>query len=525
MTFWNPDSIRAACSGAWLARPAMIELPKDRPADMPPPPPSLLHAPISGVSTDTRTIKPGQVFIALRGPNHDGHNFLTAAANGGSPILVIDDETAIPAGGFEPAVGVLKVADTGRALLRLAAAYRKTLDRTKVIAVCGSNGKTTTAGLISQVLSASLRGTASAKSFNNAIGVPLTILAAQPADQYLVCEVGTNAPGEIAALAEVVQPDIAVITSIGREHLEGLGDVAGVAREEASVVRFVREKGCVVATADAPELAEHLRAAPNLVTFGRAEGATLRLTEARHTDGPDLAQSGQVRGTGPGVKFTINQKQNYYLPILGEHNALNAIAAIAVARRMGMAEEKIAAALAQAKAPDMRLQTVVVRTRGGEIHVLNDAYNANPDSMIAALRTLAALPAERRRVAILGDMRELGAAAESLHREVARAALAIDGIGLAVLVGPNMKAAAEEMRAGRSSARVEHVADIDGPQAAAVAAMLRPGDTVLLKGSRGMKMERLLAPIREAHEADAPPARPARELREPAASVAAAARR
>ncbi|MFN7021893.1 MAG: Mur ligase family protein, partial [Phycisphaerales bacterium] len=353
MSFWTPESLRAACGGSWIVRPPQIELPKDRPADLPLPP---LHAPITGLSTDTRTLRPGQVFLALRGERFDGHGFLKVAAAGGAPILIVDEAGAglVPAGGYEPQAGVMRVADTGKALLRIAAAYRRTLERVRVIAVCGSNGKTTTAGLIRQMLLAcGLRGTASHKSFNNAIGVPLTILGAQPTDQFLVCEVGTNAPGEIAALAEVVNPDIAVITSIGREHLEKLGDIAGVAREEASVLKHLRPppKGCAIVTADAPELAEHVKGVANLITFGRNPEATLRLTAVGHASGPD----GRV-----GVEFTINGRLNARLEMLGVHNALNALAAFAVARRMGADDARALAAMARASGPEMRLERMRV---------------------------------------------------------------------------------------------------------------------------------------------------------------------
>lgn len=486
MSFWTPDNLRSASGGTWLVQPPRT------------------HAILQGLSTDTREIVPGQAFLALRGENHDAHRFLDGAVRAGASVLIIDDESAIPAGGVGSAVCVLKVADTGKALLDIAAAYRLTLKGTRVIAVCGSNGKTTTARLIEQVLRTTLPGTASKKSFNNAVGVPLTILRAQPSDNFLLCEVGTNAPGEIAMLAAVVQPDIAVITSIGREHLEGLGDLEGVAREEASVLNFLSPNGCAIVNADAPGLAAAMRPPPphsathSTVRFGTGETggggevpADLRLADVSAIDDPGFA----------GVGFTINGRLRVRLPMLGAHNAMNALAAFAVGRRMGIEEGRIIEALSGARGEEMRLQLVrVPLPGGGEARVLNDAYNANPDSMLAALDTLASLtPTGGRRVAILGDMFELGPTADELHALVVDRLLAMrDSIGLAVLIGERMA------RAGTLLDRADRQADrllllpatpSDDSACRAAAACIRPGDVVLLKGSRRMRLERVLAAL------------------------------
>jgi len=490
VTFWTPDHLRAACGGTWVARPTGA---------------AARGGFVAGLSTDSRTIRPGQAFLALRGERYDGHAYLRDAVRAGSPLLIIDTPGAIPHGGFlgpdgAPApVGIIRVADTSRALLRLAAAYRKTLDTIRVIAVAGSAGKTTTTRLIHALLSSRLRGSHSPKSFNNAVGVPLTLLSAGPSDQYLICEVGTNAPGEIAALGQIVEPDVAVITSIGREHLEGLGSVEGVVREEAAILSYLRPGGLAVATADAPGLAEHLKCCPNAVTFGRAQDADLRLTSVEHiTDA-----SGQTC-----VRFVVNGRTMYTAPLLGEHNALNALAAIAVARRFGIPEEQIAAALAAARGPEMRMQRLSI----GGIDVINDAYNANPESMIAALHTLAQVGAgAARRVAVLGDMLELGQAAPDAHREVGETILRLGTIDLVVIIGHLGLYTAERLGRepdGWTEERYVLVSDLDRGQAAGVAALLKPGDCVLLKGSRRMRLERIVDALRDRPPPTAAPATP-----------------
>ncbi len=477
MTFWTPDTLRSVCSGSWLARPKRPES----------------HPHLSGLSTDSRALVPGQVFLALRGERHDAHQYLPQALRHGSPLLIVDNPDAAPAGAD---AYILRVADTARALLRLAAAYRKSLESTRVIAVTGSNGKTTTTRLIHAALSSSLRGSASARSFNNAVGVPLTILGAQPTDQFLICEVGTNAPGEIAQLAGIVEPDVAVITSIGREHLEKLGSIEGVAREEASILSYLRPGGLAVVTADCPLLTDQLKPVPNVVTFGRAEHADLRLTSVEHVPADTM-------GAAPMLRFTINGRITARIPLIGEHNALNALAAFAVARRLGIDEPRILQALANAPAADMRLQPLSIGVPGlPPITLLNDAYNANPDSMTAALSTLADLGADApRRVAVLGDMLELGAASERSHLEIADHILSLPppAIDLVVCVGHAMLHAADRLiqAGGWDHDRVVLVSDLDAGQAAPVAALLRSGDTVLLKGSRRMRLERIVQALRD----------------------------
>lgn len=478
MAFWDLDHIKSICGGQWLARPDIAE-----------------RVAPSGLSTDTRTLQAGEAFLALRGESMDGNAFLKDAIAKGAVLAIIDRAEAIkdPGVALPRTFAVLHVQDGGQALLKLAAAYRKHLDSTKVVAVAGSNGKTTTTKLIAGVLAKGLRGTASKKSFNNAIGVPLTILSAKRGDQYLVCEVGTNSPGEIAVLGKVLQPDVVVMTSLGREHLEGLGSLEGVAREEASLLDSMRAGGLAVITADAPAAAQRIldekakAGVRTVVRFGVANDADLRITACEAT--PD------------GTRFCLNERAWHATPLVGRHNAANATAAIAVARRFGIEPALVDAALGEASGAPMRLE----RTSACGVAFLNDAYNSNPDSAIAALRAfdetfpagVAGGLARRRRVVVLGDMLELGQSGDGGHRDVGMALAATPGVDLAILVGPLSASTLAAARDGGTKAELVHVPDYEPASIRRVGAMLAPGDCVLLKGSRRVALERVIEVVRE----------------------------
>lgn len=468
-SFWTPDGLRVASGGTWLARPADGA------------------APISGVSIDSRSIASGQAFIAVKGDRTDGHLYNSDAIARGASLLVVSDEPRHP---IPPGLGVFRVADTRAALLRLGAAWRKHLEGTRVVAVVGSNGKTTTVRLIDAALGSTMRGSASIKSFNNAVGVPLTILGAKRGDHYLVCEVGTSAPGEIASLAQVVQPDVAVITSIGREHLEFLGSLRGVAMEEASVLDHLRPGGLGVVTSESPELDEIVRARSPRI--GDSAAAILRFGAGPTAD-VRVVRSSQ---TPEGTTFELNDRATFSIPLIGVHNASNAAAAVAVARRFRIADEDIRRGLASATGAAMRLE----RKRIGRVELVNDAYNANPDSVLAAIGTLSGLrPADGGgRVLVLGDMLELGPDGPSLHDEVVRAAAGDASIERFALVGPLMAARAAIIRAARGDAGLVAVTDSTESNASRVAGLVGPGDVVLLKGSRGMRLERIAEAIEAA---------------------------
>jgi len=433
---------------------------------------------VSAVCTDTRMLEPGSLFVAIKGEIFDGHKFLSEAAGKGAVAAIVQDVPDVNL----PNLHFILVPDTRAAMGKLATYARQRMT-CKVIGVAGSNGKTSTKHLIDSALSSKLRGTISPKSFNNDIGVPLTIFPADPNQDYLVLEMGTNHHGEIKVLTEMALPDIAVITNIGAEHLEGLDDLMGVRREEASVVRGLNPKGLLVVNGDDAELLDAVAEYPGKrVTFGFNETNDLF--------------AGNVECTSTGTRFRLNNsRREVFVPMLGRHTAANALAALAVARRLGLDEADIIASLAEARGPEMRLQ--MQKTDG--IDLLNDAYNANPNSMRAALDTLGALPTLGRRVAVVGDMRELGKASDRYHREIGEH-MAACPIDLIVCVGTQSSLTVEAARLkGYPSERIHHYPD-SVAAARAVPNLLRTGDLVLLKASRGIRLELVAQALAESRQ-------------------------
>ena len=439
--FWTPTAFADITAGRWLVPPAD---------------PGRL---LSGVSIDSRQLSPGAAFIAIRGECHDGHAFVAQAVSQGAGLALVERGVETP----DPSMPILQVPSTVVALQALARRYRDLLGGSgcRVLSVSGSNGKTTTRHLIHHVLSqAGLRGSQSPRSFNNQLGVPLTLLAAHPEDRYVACEMGTNHPGELAALADLVRPDLAVVTSIGEEHLEFFGDLAGVAREESAVFGFVRAGGALV------------------------------LPASRWLPVPLEAP--------PAPPFSIHRFDldplADHLALPGLHNRLNASAAAVVARLLGVAEPAIGRALASAGAPPMRGEVLFAADRRRPT-VINDAYNANPTSMAAALKVLKAW--EGRRVAILGDMLELGERSPAAHREVV--ARALETAERCVFVGPRFLAARPHSLVGHGmdSGAVAVYAKWSPSVLDQIVASLTAHDVVLLKGSRGMALERLIPTIEE----------------------------
>jgi len=407
-----------------------------------------------------------------------------------------------------------------RARGRLARFHRRHL-AVDGVAGTGSNGKTTTREMITHVLAGRWPGRCSIKSFNNEIGVPLTLLSAETADRFLVAEVGTNAPGEIDTLGAIIEPEVAVITSVGPVHLERLGTLEGVAREKLSLLKHLRAGGCAVVNIDADVVRWYLaemRRPPSallpdgggiardvkIVTIGRHEEADLRLTSVRTISaGQTSAETGAP--FEPALEFEINGKFAYRLNVLGAHNALNALAAVAVGRRFGMEHEEIAGRLATFTLPSMRLERRRIPWRTGsqrgEIEVIVDAYNANPASVAAAIEVLREYPCKPkgRRVVVLGDMRELGPRAGEFHEDVARQ-VALGGIDMLLAVGTHARRMAATARETRKRSSLQpkmevHAMPDTDTAVRRVRPLCRPGDVILVKGSRAMGLERVVAAL------------------------------
>jgi len=350
--------------------------------------------------------------------------------------------------------------------------------RSKVIGVAGSNGKTSTKKLIDAALRGKLVGSISPKSYNNDIGVPITIFAANPADDYLVLEMGTNHHGEILRLTNMAQPDIAVITNAGAEHLEHLGDLAGVRRENATIIAGLNPTGALIVNGDDPDL---------LTAVGGYRGK--RISFGFNPTNDIFATD--IDCTAAGTTFFLNgSHRRVFVPLLGRHTASNALAAIAVGRRLGVNEDAIIESLAQSQGADMRLELAEF----GGITLLNDAYNANPSSMQAGLQTLVDLPAKKRRIAILGDMLELGASSDHYHKEIGTK-VAGAKVDVLICVGPQANLAAKAaLHAGMPKDKIRSY-KTSASAAKLVPKLLERGDLVLLKASRSMHLEKIATAI------------------------------
>ena len=370
---------------------------------------------------------------------------------------------------------MIAVKDTLKALGWLAARYRNDF-ALPVVAVGGSNGKTTTKELVASVLKQALATLWSEASFNNNIGVPLTLLRLEQAHQAAVLEVGTNHPGELAPLVKMIQPKYGILTCVGREHLEFFNDLAGVAREEGWLAELLPANGTLFVSGDdewTDRIAERTRV--RIVRVGYAASNNWRARDVR----PDK-HGVRFQVDGPKVGFS----GEYRIQLLGRHQVVNALFAIALGAELGVGRAEVARGLAECRPLKMRLEI----WECGDVRLLDDSYNANADSMVAALQTLQELPCKGRRVAVLGDMAELGAHTEAAHEEVGRRAAEL-GVGQLFAVG---KMAPAMARAARDAGlnRVFEFADVE-TAAAAVKSFVKGGDVVLLKASRATRLERI----------------------------------
>ena len=424
---------------------------------------------VTTVCTDSRALKGGDLFVALRGDNFDGHTFVAEASKRGAAGAIVEEFPAE----LPPGFAVFLAKNTLQALQRLGAEYRRSLD-IQVIGLTGSNGKTSTKDFTAAVLGENFQVTKTEGNLNNHIGVPLTLLRARGADQIGVFEMGMNHAGEIAPLAAMAAPEVGIITNIGMAHIEFMGSQENIAQEKGMLAEALPPSGTLILSAldeFSPSIAARTKA--DVVLAGIDQGEV-------------FASNLQVNPTG--TKFTLHadgRTAEAELSVPGEHMVRNAVLAVAAGRVFGLSLEECAAGLAKVRLTKGRLEQKVARG----IHILDDTYNANPDSVAAALRTLASMPASGRRIAVLGRMAELGVESEPGHRFVGEVAAQahLDGV---IGVGADTQWITEAAWRGG----VEKVVHVESTEEATkvLRDLARAGDLILIKGSRSARMERIV---------------------------------
>jgi UDP-N-acetylmuramoyl-tripeptide--D-alanyl-D-alanine ligase len=427
---------------------------------------------ITGLSTDSRKIRPGELFIALKGERFDGHRFLeTVVGSGAAAVLVMEDVT------LRENTGVIKVADTLKALGAIARAHRERF-AVPVVGITGSNGKTTTKDLVAAVLEERLQVVKTEKNFNNEIGMPLTLLKLNAATEAAVVEMGMRGLGQIRELAEIAAPTMAVVTNVGLTHLELLHSQENIARAKAELVEALGDDGVAILNGDDPYVRSmQARTSAKTVFYG-IDSAILDY------------QAVNIATTEAGTRFTVKSGRDLIemeLPLPGRHNIMNALAAIAVGRELGLGNEAIRNGLSAPQMTGKRLNIIAKN----DYRVIDDTYNASPTSVRAALDVLNELGKGRRKIAVLADMLELGPEAAAIHGEIGRYA-AVTGIDRLFAFG---ELAGEYLSGFASASPAGEFFESKTALIERLKSELRPGDLILIKGSRGMKMEEVVAAI------------------------------
>ncbi len=423
-----------------------------------------IGASASGVSIDSRTIQAGDCFFAVKGENFDGHDYIEQAFAKGAACAVIED-------GAEAGGNILKVADTVKALGRLAGWYRGEMGF-KVAAITGSAGKTTTREMVYHVLSRHFSCTQAPKSFNNAIGVPLTILSADERHEIVIVELGSNAPGEISHLAAIARPDVAMVTNIYPAHLAGFGDIETIIKEKASIAEGLKVGGTLLINGDFEELVRYCSTVKrDFVTFGEGPRCDIR--------GHELVSEG-TKG-----RFQIEGKE-ISVPLAGRASLLNALGAWAICKQFEISAEDFAEAISTFEAVDMRLKI----KSGGPITIIDDSYNANPVSMANALDCLVQVGAGQRKVFICGPMAELGLHSEQMHRQLGQL-VAKSGIEVLAAVGDFAEVVAEAARENSDNKDFEiFIFKNTNELCNNLSKFVQRADIVLVKGSRSAKLNK-----------------------------------
>jgi len=433
------------------------------------------HAIAAGVCTDTRRIVPGCLFVALKGDNFDAHDFAAEALSAGAAAVLVSREVMVPEGS-----GVLLAEDTLTALQSLAATWRREWGGL-VIGLTGSNGKTSTKDMIRAVLSRRFKVCSTQGNLNNHIGLPLTVLSADASDTHGVFEMGMNHPGEIAPLAAIAGPDVAVITNIGTAHIEYMITREAIALEKGMLAEAVHPDGIVILNANDPYTPEiAARSQARVITAGKDVG------EVKVSD---------IRTSGSGCTFYLHLPDHsscqVQLPVPGRHMAGNAALAAAVGFHFGLRAEEIVEGLESVALTHGRIQ---IRAVDGLLFI-DDSYNANPDSMRAALDTLHSFTCTGRRIAVLGRMGELGSTAEEEHRALGAAVhlCGVDGLCVVGAGDPELISTGF-LEAGGDPAR-HHAFATHASCAAWLRATAGATDIILVKGSRSAAMERVIEPL------------------------------
>lgn len=432
------------------------------------------------LATDTRDLRPGDLFVAIPGDRFNGHDFVPDAIRYGARAAMVSRREAHRF----PDQPLLIVSDTRQGLGRIASRYRSDYPL-PVVAVAGSNGKTTTKDLIAAILGRCFETLRSPESYNNDIGVPTTLLQLERRHLAAVIEVGTNHPGELAPLVRMTQPRVGVLTHIGEEHLEFFGSVAGVIEEEGWLADLLPPDGLLILPGDAPWSRSIIaRTRARVVRTGTAPDNDWRLLD--------------VETDPQGSMFTVRAPRpelsgHYRINLLGHHQVSNALLALATAAEFGLHREELELGLARCTPPKWRMN----RWQLDGVEVIEDCYNANLDSTLAALETLRAFPCSGRRIAVLGGMAELGVHTTRAHDLVGRRAAAL---GLDRLIGIGESASISVEAAAEAGLKQAIAVDSLETAAQSLRPYLRPGDCLLVKGSRSARLERLGPLLRETHD-------------------------
>ena len=426
---------------------------------------------LTGVSTDTRRLKGGELFVAIKGQRFDGHNFILDAVSKGAGCVLIQEGCITSANFKLPDLSFISVANSIMALGEIAHFHRSRFN-IPLIGVTGSNGKTTTKEMIAAILSKKLNILKNYGTENNHIGVPLTLMRLNSKHKIAILEMGTNHLGEIKRLSRIASPTMALITNIGPSHLEYLKDIDTVLKAKCEILEYLPKDAKLVINAD-DELLKGLKGDFKIIRFGLSKGCDF--------------YADKVSIEPDGISFRLNGKWEVNLGLLGRQNIYNALGAIAASWDCGVSIDEVKEALREFRVPNMRMEV----KRIGDIKVINDSYNSNPLSMRQAIEVLKDMTTKGRKILVAGDMLELGSFSGRFHHLVGRQA-AESGIDLIVAVGKLAEHVAKGAQEAGMSQKKIRMCNLTKEAGEAVIDLIKKGDTILVKGSRAMKMEQIV---------------------------------